>query len=401
MMKNTRKNLLDIFQAGLNAVAGETVVKKALATGEYKKYSHFVAIGKAAESMLSGVPANQIGSALLISKHAHISEQFYHNDKVTCIESDHPIPKSSSIKAGNTLIKYLKNLPEKEPVLFLISGGTSALVEVLEDGWDLAQLQKITDYLLANAYSIDEINAVRRRLSKIKGGGLWAYTGEHPIACLMISDVPDDDPAVIGSGLLFPIKEDSLPKISSEWADELGEPKQVEVPDNFKWKIIASLDHAKEAAKIKAQELGYQVKVMPEFLKSEAETSAKDCVAILQENKNILCIWGGETTVKLPKNSGKGGRNQHLALAAAIAMQGHENTCLLSAGTDGSDGLTTATGAMVDGLTVQCGKQENMNALEYLNNADSNSFFKVTDSLITTGATGTNVMDLVIGIHNQ
>ncbi len=397
-MKNTRNDLLAIFQAGLDAVAGEAVVKKALAMGKYRNYSHFIAIGKAAEAMLSGVPDDQISSALLISKHGHISDEFYQNDEIICIESDHPVPKSASINAGNTLINFLENISEKEPILFLISGGTSALVEVLEDGWDLAQLQELTDYLLADTYSIDEINAVRRRLSKIKGGGLWDHIGDSLISCLMISDVPDDDPVVIGSGLLFPAKEDSLPDLPKEWAEKLGEPKQVVVPDNFSWKIIASLGHAKEAAKIKAQILGYQVTVMPEFLESEAEIVAKDCVATLQKNKNRLHIWGGETMVKLPENAGKGGRNQHLALAAAIAMQDCKNTYLLSAGTDGSDGMTTATGAMVDSLTIKHGAKLSMNAENYLENADSNSFFKITDDLLITGVTGTNVMDLVIGI---
>ncbi len=397
-MKSPREDLLVMFQAGLNAVSGKTVVENELVTGQYKDYSHFIAIGKAAESMLSGVPSKQIKSALLISKHGHISEQFYKNNKIECIESDHPIPKTASIEAGKSLINYLENLPIKEPILFLISGGASALVEVLQEGWDLKQLQTLTDYLLANAYSIDEINAVRRRLSKIKGGGLWNYVGEHSATCLMISDVPDDDPAVIGSGLLFPVEGDKLPKLPKEWSEKLDASSQISVPSHFNWKIIACLDHAKEAARTKALALGYQVKIMPEFLESDAELTAKDCVSTLQKHKNTLCIWGGETTVKLPKNAGKGGRNQHLALSAAIEMEGRTSLCLLAAGTDGSDGMTAATGAVVDGFTVAQGNQQGKKAIDYLARADSNSFFESTDALIITGATGTNVMDLVIGI---
>ncbi len=400
-MKSPRKDLIAMFRAGLDVVAGETVVRKELATGKYTEYSHFIAIGKAAEAMLSGVPEDQISSALLISKHGHISGQLSNNNKVICVESDHPIPQLPSIEAGNTLIKYLENLQEKESVLFLISGGTSALVEVLEEGWDLTQLQELTDYLLENAYSIDEMNAVRRRLSKIKGGGLWRYMGERSVACLMISDVPDDDPGVIGSGLLFPVDENKLPELPKEWSEKLKGLTQSNVPDSFNWKIIACLDQAKEAVKTKAQAFDYQVKVIPVFLDGDAEAAAKECIDTLRKHKNTLCIWGGETTVKLPKKYGKGGRNQHLALAAALEMNGMESICLLSAGTDGSDGLTTATGAIVDGLTVQRGKPKNMKASDYLKKADSNSFFKVTDSLITTGATGTNVMDLVIGIYFQ
>ncbi len=397
-MNNTQEDLLSIFQAGLNAVAGKKVVKQELAAGNYKKYSHFVAIGKAAEAMLSGVPNDEICSALLISKHAHISEQFYRNDRITCIESDHPIPKSASLKAGEILLNYLENLPKSEPVLFLISGGASALVEFLEEGWDLVKLQELTDYLLSNAYSIDEMNAVRRRLSKIKGGGLWRYIGDRPVTCLMISDVPDDDPAVIGSGLLFPSKGGSLPALPKKWSEKLADYKYITVPNNFNWKIVACLDQAKKAAKTHAETLGYQVEIISEFLNKDAEVTAKGCVDILKKNKNILMIWGGETTVKLPKNAKKGGRNQHLALAAAIAMDGLKDTYLLSAGTDGSDGFTSATGAIVNGETVDKGLQEQINAKDYLRYADSNSYFMQIGGLIETGSTGTNVMDLVLGI---
>ncbi len=358
--------------------------------------------------MLSGVPSHQISSALLISKHGHISQSFYDNEaenkNVVCVESDHPIPKSASIEAGNTLLEYIKNIPEKAPILLLISGGTSALVEVLQEGWDLPQLQSLTDYLLANAYSIDEINAVRRRVSRIKGGGLWDYLGGRSVACLMISDVPDDDPAVIGSGLLFPSKYNELPKLPQEWLQKLEKYKPHKAPSGLDWEIVASLKDAKIAAANKAQSLGYQTDVIPDFLGGDAEKTAKSCVKILQENKNTVCIWGGETTVTLPKKPGKGGRNQHMALAAAIemAINDADDIHLLAAGTDGSDGVTTATGAIVDGLTVQRGNQQHMNAKNFLARADSNRFFEETDKetkcLISTGATGTNVMDLVIGI---
>ena len=399
-MSDTAQDLRAIFQSAVTSVAGNTAVKKELATNDYPEKLHIVAIGKAADSMVQGVPAEQIISGLVISKHGHLSELLQQNPVLTCLESDHPIPKENSLKAGKALIQYLENLPENEPVLFLISGGASALVEVLRDGWDLSQLQKLTDYLLANAYSINEINTVRRHISSCKSGGVWSHISEREVSCLMISDVPNDDPAIIGSGLLFPAKENTLPKLPQQWLEKLGEyiPNKVPDSDKWNWKIVACLEDAKKAAAVKAQALGYKVKIMPEFLQGDASNEAKKCVKLLQENKGMLCIWGGETTVKLPVNAGKGGRNQHLALAAAIEMDGFENTHLLAAGTDGSDGMTMATGAVVDGLTVRRGAEKNLKANNYLEKADSNSFFKLTDSLITSGATGTNVMDLVIGI---
>ena len=120
---------------------------------------------------------------------------------------------------------YLRELPEGEPCLFLISGGASALVEVLNEGWDLSQLQELTDYLLANADPIDQINSIRRRLSAIKGGGLWRTLNDRPVSCLMISDVPDDDPAIIGSGLLFPTDDKMLPDLPEKWRKKLTRKK--------------------------------------------------------------------------------------------------------------------------------------------------------------------------------
>ncbi len=397
-MDNVTEDLRIIFESAVDAVAGNTAVKEALSINSYCENFHVVAIGKAADSMVQGVPAEKIISGLVISKHGHFTQSLQQNPVLACLESDHPIPKKNSVKAGKALLQYLEKLPEKEPILFLISGGASALVEVLQDGWDLEQLQSLTNYLLANAYSINEINTVRRHISVIKSGGLWSHISKRDVRCLMISDVPNDDPAIIGSGLLFPVKENKLPKLPQEWLEKLGEYISNKVPDNFNWKIVACLEDAKKAAAVKAKTLGYQVEIMPEFLQGDARNEAKKCVKILQKNKGVLCIWGGETMVKLPANAGKGGRNQHLALAAAIEVDGFENTHLLAAGTDGSDGMTTATGAIINGLTVQCGNLKNLDASDFLEHADSNSYFKEVESLVITGATGTNVMDLVIGI---
>lgn len=397
-MNDVTEDLRAIFQSAVDAVAGNSAVKKELATNAYPEKFHIVAIGKAADSMVQGVPAKQIISGLVISKHGHLSELLQVNPVLTCLESDHPIPKENSLKAGKALIHYLENLAEKEAVLFLISGGASALVEVLQEGWDLAQLQALTDYLLANAHPIHEINTVRRHISSCKSGGLWSHISPREVRCLMISDVPNDDPAIIGSGLLFPAKENSLPELPGLWLEKLGEYMPNKAPKNFSWKIIACLDNAKKAAAVNAEARGYKVIIMPAFLQGDACYEAKLCVKIVRENKGILCIWGGETTVKLPCNAGKGGRNQHLALAAAIEMAGVKKTYLLAAGTDGSDGMTTATGALVNHATVQKGEQQYLIAGDYLFNADANSFLKATDDLIITGATGTNVMDLVMGI---
>ena len=395
---------MTIFQAGLEAVKGSVVVNKALQKEFFSGGGfHVVAIGKAADSMLQGVPENRIISALLISKHGHISAQSQKKSHIEWVESDHPIPQQASLDAGKQLIDYLSMLPAKEPCLFLISGGTSSLVEVLRDGWSLAELTELTDYLLANAYPINEINAIRRRVSKIKGGGLWVYIGEREVGCLMISDVPNDDPADIGSGLLFQAEQLPLPNIPKRyipkhWNDQISLMTKNQNNQSFDWQIIASLEIAKQAAGICAKALGYEVKIVADFLEGDASMVAKCCIKGLKSSPNTLLIWGGETTVNLPKNAAKGGRNQHLALSAAIAMQGEQEVTLLAAGTDGSDGVTDATGALVDNQTIKKGLKLSLEASDFLRRADSYGYFSQTDELVVTGATGTNVMDLLIGI---
>jgi len=391
---------MTIFQAGLEAVKGSVVVNKAFQK-EFFSGAHFhvVAIGKAADSMLQGVPENRIISALLISKHGHISAQSQKKSHIEWVESDHPIPQQASLDAGKQLIDYLSMLPAKEPCLFLISGGTSSLVEVVKDGWSLSELSALTGYLLANAYTVNEINAIRRSVSKIKGGGLWSYLGGRYVSCLMISDVPNDDPLDIGSGLLFQMEQPlALPNIPKRWSDKISLTPQHLASQSFNWEVIASLNIAKQAAEECAKKLGYNVKIAADFVEGDASKVAESCIKILKSSPNTLFIWGGETTVTLPNNAGKGGRNQHLALAASIAMQGEQEINLLAAGTDGSDGVTGATGALVDNQTISKGVKLGLVASAYLQGADSHCYFKQTNELVITGATGTNVMDLLIGI---
>ncbi len=402
-----KQDLLTIFHAAIDAVAGKQVVKNEFKqnkpTTSKEKY-HIIAIGKAADSMLQGVPDKKIIDGIVISKHGHISQSLKQDTRFTCIESDHPIPKQASIDAGKKLISYLRNLPPNNACLFLISGGTSSLVEVLHDGWTLQDLSELSNYLLANAFPINEINAIRRKTSKIKGGGLWHYLDQRPVSCLLISDVPDNNPADVGSGLLFsaslPEENQKLPKLPQKWLSKLKPEKKIKPPNDFNWKIIASLENAKQAAAQQAKKLNYKTQVIPDFLHGIASEVAKDCVKTLKQNPATLFIWGGETTVLLPKNPGKGGRNQHLALAAAIQINKMENCYLLAAGTDGSDGLSSATGALVDSQTLNKAHKKNLDAQHFLRNANSNTFLQATDSLIITGETGTNVMDLIIAIRN-
>lgn len=377
------QQLLELYNLGLNAVKGDNAVYNALMEQGTQEACHVVAIGKAAEAMYQGVGRyldKDIKSALLISKYGHFSPELLANRQLTCLEAAHPVPAESSLLAGQTLLHYLENLPAKEPLLFLISGGASSLCEVLEEGWTLEKLQEVTQAKLADGASIAEINQMRKQLSKIKGGKLWQFISERPVACLLISDVQTDDPTLIGSGLLFPAHSQR----------------------EFTWQIVASNQHMLSAIQT-AQPISLvsEIKIIPEFLEGDAEEEARNCVAFLRDQADGIYIWGGETTVKLPDSPGQGGRNQHFALAAAIALENNSAITLLCAATDGTDGMTEDAGALVDGQTVARGRLENLDPVDCLRRADAGTFLAASGDLLHTGPTGTNVMDLVIALKTS
>jgi len=236
---------------------------------------------------------------------------------------------------------------------------------------------------------------------------LWQFLQHRNVSCLMISDVSGDDPAVIGSGLLFhspPHQQDALQTLlPADLYNKLPPAQQYNnaiqnVPPNFNWKIIACLDDAKQAAKQKAQSLGYSTRIMPEFMQGSAEAMGHYAVAVLQDSDASLLIWGGETTVKLPENCEKGGRNQHLALSAAIALQGKKQQYVLAMASDGVDGTTKEAGALVDGRSMQRGELFNFCAIESLKKASATLFLEESGDLVYTGASQTNVMDLLFAL---
>lgn len=380
--------LLELYSLGLNAVKGDQAVYQALMAQGTQAACHVVAIGKAAEAMYQGAQRyfdKEIKTALLISKYGHFSPELLAERKITVLEAAHPVPAASSLLAGQTLLHYLENLPANEPLLFLISGGASSLCEVLEAGWTLEKLQARTQVKLAEGASIAEINAMRKPLSRIKGGKLWQFISKRPVSCLLISDVQGDDPAVIGSGLLFPA------------------PSHHE----FTWQIVASNQQmlaAIQASRLEPPNSAEQtlpIHIMPEFLSMEAVEAAKHCVDSLKTQPAGIYVWGGETTVNLPANPGRGGRNQHFALAAAIALENNQGISLLCAATDGTDGVTDDAGGLVDGQTLARGQLENLDPVACLQRADAGRFLAASGDLITTGPTGTNVMDLVIALKSS
>ena len=338
------------------------------------------AIGKAASAMMLGAHdalGDRLERALVITKDDHVAPQLYGLPRVEIIESAHPIPDERSLAAGARLLEWVDSLPPDVEPLFLISGGASSLVEALVPGATLAQLTELNARGLASGLAIGELNARRAQLSRIKGGRLAARLGGRPARALFISDVPGHDPAVIGSGLMGP----------SGPAD-----------DGIERRVIASLDNAAKAARAEAQALGLEVWRDGQAFEGPAERLAVRFAHELHMNPDQVRIWGGESVVNLPENPGRGGRNQHLALAAARIIAGHDNLMLLVAGTDGTDGVTSDAGGLVDGETCSRVALGTLDVQKCLDSADSGAALAAAGDLIHTGPTGTNVGDLVIGL---
>jgi hydroxypyruvate reductase len=241
----------------------------------------------------------------------------------------------------------------------------------------LAQLIELNTTGHANGMPIGELNAKRAQLSRIKGGRLAARLRGRPARALFISDVPEHDPAVIGSGIM-----------GASGADD----------DHVERRVIASIEIAAKAASAEAQALGLEVWRDGTGFHGPAERLAVRFAHELHMNLDQVRIWGGESVVKLPANPGRGGRNQHLALAAARIIAGHDNLMLLVAGTDGTDGVTFDAGALVDGETCSRVALAALDVQKCLETADSGAALAAAGDLIHTGPTGTNVGDLVIGL---
>ena len=404
-MSTHRQNLLSIFNHALQAVNGRQCVATALRESPVSGPVVVIAIGKAAVSMAQGaedVLGEQITNGLVITKHGHGGAC-----QLPCIEAGHPVPDEKSLQAGQALLDCLARSPEDATFLFLISGGASALVEVLPEGMDADDLARMNDWLLSSGMDIARMNRVRKSVSMIKGGRLAKYLSARPTVGLLISDVIGDDPTVIGSGLLAATAPDimgladiNLPNWFSsltELADPMP-PASAACFDNIDLKVIASLNKACAAAAEKADALGYDVFLHPDLFCCDAESTGVRLSTAVITGAKVLHIWGGETVVELPAQTGQGGRNQHLALSAAINLQGHTDCLLLSAGTDGSDGPSPDAGALVDGESLARGELEGLNARACLQAFDAGSFLEASGDLISTGPTGTNVMDIVLGL---
>ena len=405
-----RARLREIFDAGLARVCGRGAVRDYFAHNPPPPAPvYLVAVGKAASAMALGALdalAARVEAGLVITKHGHVDEELARIGAFECLESDHPVPGAESLAAGAVLLERLDAWARPGArFVFLLSGGASSLVEVLAPPLRLDDLARLTQSLLENGLDIARMNVVRRALSRIKGGRLAAHLRGCPTLNLLISDVLGDDPGVIGSGLLTPVRE--TPRAEDFPAPVAAALRGVEVvpaPEaaafaSVETHIVARLEDAKQACARKAEALGYDATVVGAFLDGDANEAARAVCRDLCAGDSGVHIWGGETLMCLPHNPGRGGRNQHLALAAAVAVRGRDDVFVLAGGTDGTDGPTAAAGGLVDGATVARGEAAGLSAEDSLARADSGTFLEAAGDLVATGPTGTNVMDLVIGLR--
>ena len=383
MTSERHQLLLELLQAGLARVEGRRCVREALLAGPPAPRGAPVfaaAVGKAAASMALGA-ADALGPTLervlVVTKSGHLAPELLSLPGIEIHEGAHPIPDERSLAAGRRLLAWVDELPAVVSPLFLISGGASSLVEVLEPGVSPAQLAQLSARGLAEGVAIAELNTRRARLSRIKGGRLAAQLAGREALALFMSDVPGDDPAVIGSGLLGPAAAGV---------------------DRIERRVIASVDQAMAGVAAAALQRGLTAECVRQRFAGEAtDLAARFTRELLIGNAQVR-VWGGESTVRLPPQPGRGGRNQHLALAASKLLADHPDLSLLAAGTDGTDGPTEAAGGLVDADT--CGRLAvaGLDADDCLARADSGTALAAVGALVSTGPTGTNVADLVIGL---
>jgi glycerate 2-kinase len=406
-----RTDLQAIFASALQAVHGRRCTAAFLSAHPPARTVFLVAMGKAAAAMASGaadILGDRLRRSLVVTKSGHLDSSLANDSRFTCLEAAHPLPDHRSLVAGEALMRFLERAPDDAELLFLISGGTSSLVEIMPVGVTLATLQKVNRWLLGSGLSISEVNSIRQAISCIKGGRLAGSLGGRDARVLMISDVPGDDPAIIGSGLLYaaagsPAALSGLPSWLEALLARYGAARDAGAagPGPVAHHLIARLDDALEAAADHARSLGYPVAIIPARLDGDAVAAGRAIIGYLADKPAGIYLWGGETTVRLPAHPGRGGRCQSLALAAAMEMRRHEPLVLLAAGTDGTDGPGDAAGALVDPETVFRGNARGLDAHYCLDAADAGSFLAASGDLLVTGPTGTNVTDLVVALKGN
>ena len=408
MNKKLREDADRIIKDSIAAVLPNEAVSKALegfVPGSGKLI--LIAAGKAAWQMANAAVGKlgKVNTGIVITKYGHVKGDI---PGITCFEAGHPVPDDNSFNATNAALDLVKDLSKEDTVLFLLSGGGSALFEApLISG---EELQDITQQLLSSGADIVSMNIIRKRLSKVKGGRFAQLCSPAKVFSIVLSDIIGDPLDMIASGPAYPDSStcdealETVEKFGLQLSEEAIALLHKETPKelyNIETHITGSVKELCAAAKRSCEKLGYKSVILTDELCCEAREAGRSLGRKIIEHQyseeKLAFIAGGETVVHL-KGHGKGGRNQELALSAALEISGIENAALLSVGSDGTDGPTDAAGGYVDGDTVKAIKEAGIDPLMSLEDNDAYNALKASEGLIMTGATGTNVNDVTVAL---
>jgi glycerate 2-kinase len=432
-----RELIGSVSRAALTAVDGRTAVRRALeadATGLRIAGNSYprarlervllVAVGKAALAMERGA-RDVLGDSIAAATVTAPAGLRHPSDRSDVWYASHPVPDTHGLAGAAEALNLARSAREGDLLLFLLSGGASALWPAPPAGVTLDELRRTTAALLRSGAPIREINTVRKHLSRIAGGRLAAAAHPARVATLIVSDVVGSPLDVIGSGPTVPDPtsyDDALGVIRSHSvevpasvvlhlqagaAGELAETPKPGDPvfEHAAHAIVARNRDALEAAARAATRAGATARIVSDSLEGEARLVAAAVAGELRQARRersagdppLVLLWGGETTVVV-RGDGVGGRNQELALAAAVHLDGTEGVALAALGTDGIDGPTPAAGAVVDGSTLERARAAGLDAVGHLRRNDAHTLLRAAGDLVVTGPTGTNVNDLVIGV---
>ena len=407
MNPTLRRDADAIIRSSLNAVLPDEAVRRALkAFAPRGGRVLLVAAGKAAWQMAhAAVEAlGRVDGGVVVTKYGHVKGEI---PGVTCCEAGHPVPDENSFAAAEKALALVQGLTAEDTVLFLLSGGGSALFErPLLPG---EELQDITSQLLASGADIVEMNTIRKRLSAVKGGRFAQACAPAAVFSIVLSDILGDPLDMIASGPAVPDTSTCAQALAiaekhhlnlSEQAKTLLQQETPKTLDNVTTRITGSVRELCTAAAKACRELGYEPILLTDQLCCEAREAGSFLGSIVRTHaghgKKLAFIAGGETVVHLT-GRGLGGRNQELALAAAPAIAGL-NAAVFSVGSDGTDGPTDAAGGYVDGETLAALTEKGWNVYDTLQNNDAYHALGAVEGLIMTGATGTNVNDVAVAL---
>jgi hydroxypyruvate reductase len=397
-----------IVSDAIRAVLPDAAVRRALEGTEFSGRVRMVAAGKAAWRMAkaaSDLLGDRIEAGVVVTKYGHVMGPI---PGCVCFEAGHPVPDDNSFRGTQAALELVRGLAREDTVLFLLSGGGSALFE--KPLVPAEELQDITGQLLACGADIVEINTIRKRLSQVKGGRFAQLCWPGKVEAVILSDILGDPLDMIASGPACPdsATAEDAQRIRKKYNLRMSETAEnllgVETPkslDNVHTQINGSVRELCAAAAVTCRDLGYEPVILTDQLCCQAREAGSFLASILKTHagdpKAMAFIAGGETVVKLTGH-GKGGRNQEIALSAAAGIAGLERAAVFSVGSDGTDGPTDAAGGYADGDTCAELQAHGLSVDAVLQDNDAYHALEKTGGLIITGPTGTNVNDVAIAL---